>query len=692
MNSAVQSPTRAKPVAPAATKAPQGNAPPIVHAVLRSPGHHLDAADRHWLESRIGAGLGPAQAPARRPQLALASLSVGPTNDPAERQARQVADRTLGPPGAAPAFDFSRVQIHSDQRAGVSAQALHARAYTVGEHVVFAPGEYAPQTSRGRQLLAHELVHVAQQGSMATPTIQREPAPAGNQPAAASAPSKPAAEPARPEAKLTWKWKDLAVYPLLVDIWKDLIRKELTTKEREEMKLTGLEAAAFYNWAFAVGLAAAGLGGAKMEGEKFSKDAGTVSTYAEALQGVTPSSDAILDSLSRLLGLRFDKYLESDLFMARLKTHAASVATLVVVAQGIVSTVAAVEEPSEKTGELTEAQWSKQVALVRWLLNKILKERLKAPDFFDVPPLQLKTHPAFSATPFAGGAVPSGLTAESKTGVEESGKEVKLGLTLNMPGLLGVKDAGDPSKYRGWQTSLWFNYELQDPTETMKLTGKLPDSQLKGGAIFGGAGHLGLLEAGARYQGKVGEQLSSWFVRGGYGYSGAEGSTLKKIGFSATYVDWKQIDVLAPGRVTDTPTAGRAVQVTPFAGLHFGGKGMHQFDAGAALSFVSGSEEKFGMSGFRTDLSYTYLGARGNEKLPAFKLDLSGSLNRLDWHDPNSPLMWGVLAKGTVGRGFGGVQVMGGAGAIPEKREQLLGEPLKTRVPTAVIFSAGYAF
>lgn len=186
--------------------------------------------------------------------------------------------------------------------------------------------------------------------------------------------------------------------------------------------------------------------------------------------------------------------------------------------------------------------------------------------------------------------------------------------------------------------------------------------------------------------------MTSWFVRGGYGYTGVEGSMLRKIGFNATYVDWKESDVLAPGSETDAPTAGRAVQVTPFTSLHFGGKGKHQFDAGAALSFVSGSEETLGVSGFRTDLSYTYLGAQGTEKLPAFKLDLSGSLNRLDWHNPNSPLMWGVLAKGTVGRAFGGVQVMSGAGAIPEKREQLLGEPLKTKVPTAVIFSAGYAF
>jgi hypothetical protein len=47
------------------------------------------------------------------------------------------------------------------------------------------------------------------------------------------------------------------------------------------------------------------------------------------------------------------------------------------------------------------------------------------------------------------------------------------------------------SKYRLWQTSLWFNYESKDPTETVKLAGKPPEWQLKGGAIFGGAQVMG---------------------------------------------------------------------------------------------------------------------------------------------------------------------------------------------------------
>src|SRR5262249_43006408 len=90
-------------------------APPIVPEVLRSPGHSLDSATRLFMESRFGS-------------------------------------------------DFSQVRVHTDPRAAESAQAVGALAYTVGRDIVFASGQYAPQTERGNLLLAHELTHTLQQG------------------------------------------------------------------------------------------------------------------------------------------------------------------------------------------------------------------------------------------------------------------------------------------------------------------------------------------------------------------------------------------------------------------------------------------------------------------------------------------------------------------------------------------------
>lgn len=65
--------------------------------------------------------------------------------------------------------DFSQVRIHTDDQAAETAHALNARAYTVGCHIVFGPGQYAPGTGVGNRLMAHELTHVVQQtGQTAT--------------------------------------------------------------------------------------------------------------------------------------------------------------------------------------------------------------------------------------------------------------------------------------------------------------------------------------------------------------------------------------------------------------------------------------------------------------------------------------------------------------------------------------------
>ncbi len=60
-------------------------------------------------------------------------------------------------------YDFSSVRVHSDSRAAESSQSLDARAFTLGQNIVFGARQYAPYTDEGNKLLAHELVHVIQQ-------------------------------------------------------------------------------------------------------------------------------------------------------------------------------------------------------------------------------------------------------------------------------------------------------------------------------------------------------------------------------------------------------------------------------------------------------------------------------------------------------------------------------------------------
>lgn len=108
--------------------------PGLVHGVLRSPGRPLDAGARSYFEPRFGR-------------------------------------------------DLSRVRVHDDADADASARAVGALAYAVGPQIVFAAGRLAPETEAGRELLAHELVHVLQQSGTENPPVLRrkpDPAPAGS--------------------------------------------------------------------------------------------------------------------------------------------------------------------------------------------------------------------------------------------------------------------------------------------------------------------------------------------------------------------------------------------------------------------------------------------------------------------------------------------------------------------------------
>ncbi|MFE4106957.1 eCIS core domain-containing protein [Almyronema epifaneia] len=98
---------------------PAAAIPPIVHEVLRSPGQPLPPRDRLEMSTRLGT-------------------------------------------------DLHQVRLHTDTKAQQSALAVNALAYTVGSHIVFAPGQYSTSAA-SQQLLAHELVHVLQQGQQNRP-------------------------------------------------------------------------------------------------------------------------------------------------------------------------------------------------------------------------------------------------------------------------------------------------------------------------------------------------------------------------------------------------------------------------------------------------------------------------------------------------------------------------------------------
>lgn len=94
--------------------------------------------------------------------------------------------------------DFSQVRVHADSQAEEAARAVQARAYTLGSHVVFGSGQYAPFTADGQRLLAHELTHVVQQGGSVNPvTLQRQRRTEARPPARPQAPRRPPFVPPR---------------------------------------------------------------------------------------------------------------------------------------------------------------------------------------------------------------------------------------------------------------------------------------------------------------------------------------------------------------------------------------------------------------------------------------------------------------------------------------------------------------
>ncbi|CAN5281676.1 hypothetical protein BH09MYX1_BH09MYX1_28240 [soil metagenome] len=96
---------------------------------------------------------------------ALPSLPEEPRHAPLPSAWRRSLEPLL-------AADLSSVRIHADEGAARLAQAEGAKAYALGESIVFGRGQLRPGTREGVDLIAHELAHVVQQRATG-PCVQR---------------------------------------------------------------------------------------------------------------------------------------------------------------------------------------------------------------------------------------------------------------------------------------------------------------------------------------------------------------------------------------------------------------------------------------------------------------------------------------------------------------------------------------
>ncbi|MDW7693782.1 DUF4157 domain-containing protein [Flammeovirgaceae bacterium SG7u.111] len=70
--------------------------------------------------------------------------------------------------------DFSNVRVHNGHSAQEMNQGIQAKAFTHGSDIYFNKGQYSPETSSGKNLLAHELTHVVQQGAASSGIHKKE--------------------------------------------------------------------------------------------------------------------------------------------------------------------------------------------------------------------------------------------------------------------------------------------------------------------------------------------------------------------------------------------------------------------------------------------------------------------------------------------------------------------------------------
>lgn len=68
-------------------------------------------------------------------------------------------------------YDFSNVRMHTGTKANQFARSVDARAFTLGQDVVFGSGQNQPHSIEGKRLIAHELTHVVQQNNR----LRRQP-------------------------------------------------------------------------------------------------------------------------------------------------------------------------------------------------------------------------------------------------------------------------------------------------------------------------------------------------------------------------------------------------------------------------------------------------------------------------------------------------------------------------------------
>ena len=150
------------------------NVPPVVHEILRSPGQPFDPGARSFMEPRFGHDFSRvrvyADETSKKPNFnkphqdnssCAAAIPSGLANWLTTDRGQKLPEDLRSTAERKFEHSFAGVRLHQGTYAHRLASDVKARAFTLGEDIVFRAGQYAPDTPAGRDLLWHEMGHVA---------------------------------------------------------------------------------------------------------------------------------------------------------------------------------------------------------------------------------------------------------------------------------------------------------------------------------------------------------------------------------------------------------------------------------------------------------------------------------------------------------------------------------------------------
>lgn len=362
--------------------------------------------------------------------------------------------------------DFSNVRIHTDAQAATSARSLNARAYTIGNDITFAPGQFAPTTQEGRHLLAHELMHTIQQrnatqsddgltiarqgdtttGTTPTPPTATTPA-AGTTPTAKEPEKKPADTDVHfGSPKVAWTIFDQLVLKLPMR-WQ--IAYDFAKKNKEDNILFDPQLGRDLGYRQLMAFVNIFYAGTFTGMSKYKPTFSQGLDMAESLSGV---SDSYLNLIAMALHMDLKKYLDKDL-----SDHAmANLGWMIIYGLAIQGALVGINAKGKEDLNFTS------------LLGKAVKKYTTAPRGF-ARPHQLGNVPDPRWGAYSFGASPSDFSLKLSGWADPTKPttlSMNLGFNIVEAAKLYPEKEEDKAKYTGFEAYPYFSFSrvLKDPT------------------------------------------------------------------------------------------------------------------------------------------------------------------------------------------------------------------------------------